>query len=188
MLRSQNLTNPKNPAKYNPMINSQGKADISTVKTPLADGGNPFKDSVVQDVVYHGTEWDFYDDFIPDVIGLIHFGTKKAAFDRNPLVVKQAYISLKNPLRVEDAGDHWDGHHLIMAAIEQGYDVKIRPFGTELGPALAGLYQHDQAMEEIKRLGIDGIVYENIKEDAGNDSYAVFDPKQIKVLSNLPVE
>jgi hypothetical protein len=113
MPRSQNLTNPKNLAKYNPMINIQGKADISTVNAPLADGGNPFKDSVVQDVVYHGTEWDFYDEFKPDVIGLIHFGTKKAAFDRNPLVVKRAYISLKNPLRVEDAGDHWDGHHLI---------------------------------------------------------------------------
>lgn len=41
-------------------------------------------------------------------------------------------------------------------------------------------YSPDKAMALLKSKGYDGIVYNNSVEDAGNDSYIIFDPNQVK--------
>jgi GNAT superfamily N-acetyltransferase len=42
------------------------------------------------------------------------------------------------------------------------------------------MYDKDKAVELLKEKGYDGIVYKNAVEDAGSESYIVFDPEQVK--------
>lgn len=38
----------------------------------------------------------------------------------------------------------------------------------------------------MMKYGVDGLVYENKVEDKGQDSYIIFDPKQVRQISNTP--
>ena len=58
----------KEPDTIEPVTSPGGKADIPTAKIPRAGGGNPFKNSVVQEPVYHATARTF-DRFDPNMAG-----------------------------------------------------------------------------------------------------------------------
>lgn len=47
-------------------------------------------------------------------------------------------------------------------------------------------YSPMRAMQLLQSKGYDGIVYNNVVEDPGNDSYIVFDPAQVKRVADVP--
>lgn len=156
----------------------------------LDETGNPL-------VVYHGTNGDF-DKFDPKLsrdIG-IHFGTAEQAntFGNN---VMPSYLQLKNPLQVEDRFSRENG---LSAFLEDAYyDLDMTPAEADkfrkLAKASESKWSDSRDIDNTqtkefkafwsgiqkvaKRSGYDGIQYKNAVEGVGN-SYAVFDPTQIK--------
>ena len=102
-------------------------------------------------VVYHGTHITDVEIFHPNS----HFGTLNAAHERLSHRIKNAdknvipaFLSVRNPKRVEDVGSDPDSWEAVV--------------------------------EDAKTEGYDGLVYENVWEDAGSDSWVAFEPTQIK--------
>jgi len=118
------------------------------------------------------------------------------------------YLSIKNPLRLPDLAAINDRGETIADLDEydrnleygdEGYDddesMRRYPVGWEGEEAIAttllemGEIDTDEfedhrsntkALKLLAEKGYDGIVYKNVVEDAGNDSWIVFHPSQIK--------
>lgn len=164
---------------------------------------NWFGDSKVVDaegkplVVYHGTYANF-DQFDPKLsrdIG-IHFGTIGQAqkFGDRLLPV---YLTIKNPIRVEDNFSRENGLGAFLEDIYYEIDATSKETDKlrELAAAVERKWSDDRdadntsikefkqfwklALKILTRSGYDGIVYRNRVEGDG-DSYVVFDPSQIK--------
>ena len=145
-------------------------------------------------VVYHGTyapeNFSTFQRARGD-IG-IHIGTQRAANRRLEMFwdhvenlldlgyhpaprVMPVYASIQNPIRLEDDAE-WGGD-IVISQLE--YYGMISP--EELAWFRANRRDPDSAaVALLRRRGHDGIVYRNYTEDDGSDSYAVFDPSQIK--------
>lgn len=115
--------------------------------------------------------------------------------------VLPVYLSVKNPLRMVDLASINDNGEVI-ADLEEEYDeeneeerFKRYPRGWEGEEAVPmTLYEmgimdiddfeehrsNKKAYEFLKQKGYDGIVYKNVIEDAGEDSWIVFNSNQIK--------
>jgi hypothetical protein len=132
-------------------------------------------------IVYHGTTCNI-DTFHP----FTHFGTLKAAEERiekshkrNGTVIP-VLMTMHNPLRVRDNG--------LVDAIEllyQVYDadgiaedtfVAIDSHAAEYGTDDKFFQLFATALEQA---GYDGIVYQNIEEDTGQDSYIILRSEQV---------
>jgi GNAT superfamily N-acetyltransferase len=113
--------------------------------------------------------------------------------------VVPVYLRVENPLRMPDLAsiDSLTGEPLPENWDDAGPDDEIAyPRGWESDEAVGttllemGIIDIDEfedkgrdnagAFELLKEKGYDGIVYSNIIEDPGNDSYIVFDPTQVK--------
>lgn len=155
-----------------------------------------FGDSKVVDaegaplVLYHGTDQDFT-EFRHGDVGF-HFGPPEAANNRldnekrsdgllmlEPRVMP-VYLSIKNPLRLKDAGDWGNPDQVanvvsdaIMEDVIDGdaYDAAVDAKDADSGPRVFARI--------FERMGYDGIVYDNVAE-GGGDSYIAFRPEQIK--------
>lgn len=138
----------------------------------------------------HDNLWNFYNDELkrPD----------RAAGSN----IMPVYLSVKNPLRLPDLAsiNYLDGEPLPDRDdedFEEDEDDDNRPLprGWEGEEAIAmTLYErgimdieefeehrsNDEALKFLAEQGYDGIVYENVVEDPGNDSWIVFNPNQIK--------
>lgn len=119
--------------------------------------------------VYHGTNADFSDfsgAYAGSQLGF-HFGSQEQAGNIGDVSnIRPAYLSIKNPIRLEDTGA-WQGRAVV--------EMVNRLAGTELNPS-AGSRAIRAALEAK---GYDGVVYENRFEGEG-DSYIAFSPAQIK--------
>jgi len=129
--------------------------------------------------VYHGTHHDFT-SFHPGS----HFGTVKAANQRvrqhglnhTPVSGRQimpVYLRITNPLRVTDSIAS-DEAALLNAIVRGEYPDIDRNVARREG-----------AYKAAQDAGYDGLVYENNVEHAGQDSWVVFNPNQVKsAISN----
>ncbi len=88
------------------------------------------------------------------------------------------YLSIKNPLRMNDAGDFSDPSQVLRAIQEAGIpykDYKAIKEVVDEGKDISWV------KDKIEELGYDGVIYQNQAEGPG-DSYIAFNPKQIKSI------
>jgi|GEM_PF-1691815 len=180
---------------------------------PLSPLDNPafrrwFVDSAVRDrrgdplVVWHGTPkpTDFYVFDFDYAIDLgMHFGSEEAAKEiaskRGSL--RPFYLSIKNPLRLEDPGD-WitlEGARSAdpvptqlekLGLIEPDeaetlldYLAKV-PRKWDAGSVAKRVEASRVLRDLIWDLKFDGVVYENLSEDEGSTAWIAFSPYQVK--------
>ncbi len=142
-------------------------------------------------IFYHKTDRSF-DAFSPDYRELgFHFGTlgqaegmARHADNRPGTNVMPVWLSIRNPLRLEDEGSfHAD------AIADQLVRKKIitkelaRKIKREVDTNWRKRKEYDEKIRGILQgVGYDGIVYRNTQEDAssGDDSWIAFEPTQIK--------
>lgn len=116
---------------------------------------------------------------------------------RNPHVMA-VYLSIQNPLRLDEVRTgRWGVHDVMMQIMEKG-DVGLIDIPEEMldaffrdeleidGQSWTDVHEDEASQLLIsfleKTLGVDGIVYANTFE-GGGDSYLVWDPKKIKSAS-----
>lgn len=101
------------------------------------------------------------------------------------------FLSIQNPIRTPDIA-MWDSAHTIKDDLAGVFDdisqQAINKF-DEIFEDLESYSGNDkeylkQVVDLFKEFGYDGIVYENIYEGDGDDSYIVFDANQIKSIWN----
>lgn len=176
-----------------------GSGDGGQTDTPAFKAW--FKNSMVVDgqgnpqVMYHSTMEDFAAFQTDSEMGA-HFGTRDQVEDVPGKVVMPVYLSIQNPVRLEDRG-HFYAADAMVDLVKQGI------FQLD-----EGTWTSNQRLQfELKARGYDGIVYLNRREgygrkadtwadaelhkdwsDAqwkqahpeGRDSWVVFDPEQVK--------
>ncbi len=147
-------------------------------------------------VMYHGTEavFDTFYEFS-------HFGTARAANERivntrlqnNPHIIP-VYLRITRPIRVVDNGlsDNLDllyQLHSVGGVSEKDFE-KIDAYAEENG---MDDEFHNMLVDAVERQGYDGIVYKNIEEDKGQDSFIPLRPTQVRSAftvneaANLPL-
>jgi len=133
-------------------------------------------------IAYHATtnEYDFKDMKMP-----AHFGTYQASLDaigQHGKVLK-AYIDVKNPIRLEDDSIKDWGTSTVRGSLLYEYNIpeeEILKFEEEFGEEV-GL------VKLLQSRGYDSVVYMNEYEDAGNDSYIVFENSQVTPIKVITV-
>ena len=162
--------------------------------------------------MYHGTYSDF-DSFRPyQHFGTAAAANQRAdnleGFDRvvgreqRPYSVMPVYLSIQNPIRMPDMASldsntgkplseldddekdsenfsgprDWDGEEAIATTLYEMGEMNIDEFEEHRS--------NKDALQFLKDKGYDGIVYENYVEDAGHDSWVIFDPSQVKSKFN----
>ena len=144
--------------------------------------------------LYHWTP----NNFVKFAIGEIgfHFGTYKAALDRRKSkdiskrgfdIVKEMYLNIKKPLFLTDPSSPWDA---TTTATQLWNKLLISDEELEaifhLHGAVDGEYMDDANVELrkiLKRLGYDGIIYQNAVEDKGTLSVIALYPEQIYTVA-----
>ncbi len=110
-----------------------------------------------------------------------HFGSASQASGRTSNKgasgesrVIEAYLSIKNPLRVTDPG-YFGGEDKDFVNQLRGLGIPVRDFPT-----------HAELITAIEGKGFDGLVYENTSPGEGaGDSHVAFRPEQIKIATSL---
>lgn len=119
--------------------------------------------------VYHGTTKRFtvFSNQGSNQLGF-HFGNKKQAKNirENLRKLFSLYISIKNPIELEDMGS-WYGKDVV--------DMVNRLVGLNIHSSASSSY----IQRKIREKGYDGVTYDNKFESEGV-SYIVFKPTQIK--------
>ena len=174
------------------------------------DQVNFFKNSKVRDekgnllVVYHGTtvKFDTFNlDDSWDYFGF-HFGTLKAANDRNSGVTMKCYLNITNMLELPDLG-YWDAYGFTRYFILENPKLGEEILGEEVFGYLRQDWEEwgytgtddDLTTEWNSDYGVvirdalynskyDGVKYENRAEDIGSTSFMCFYPNQIKAITN----
>lgn len=170
---------------------------VSPVALESAEFKRWFQDSKVVDsagrplVLYHGTDADFT-CFETGDVGF-HFGTLSAAHNRLDHTrddrsrgaqerltgaehLMPVYLSIKNPLRMPDAGD-WDNPDIVANYVS---DLIIEDDEFERAYiAAADAIGGDDFRAIFEHMGYDGIVYANVAE-GGGDSFIAFRAGQVK--------
>lgn len=132
----------------------------------------------------------------------IHFGDKEAVEVRkggitNPVIIA-ANLRMDNPVRLIDPDTHtfgsWNAHTLAFGLTQAGLSTETHEirdefldFLDERGEYNTSYYGNplwnEFAINYLRHLGYDGVVYKNVTE--GNaDSYIAFDTNQIDILPN----
>lgn len=128
-------------------------------------------------VVYHGTTHDFtkFDQSKGD-LGW-HFGSKSQAKKLikhkglKKSFVMPVYLSIKNPIEMEDIGN-WDDR--VHVAVQMGNKKSLRRIFKD-----TGLLEFEEIRTMLEDAGYDGIEYQNLYEGDGA-SWIPFRPNQIK--------
>jgi hypothetical protein len=122
-------------------------------------------------VVYHGTTSP---DKVPIYSGQ-HFGTEMSAKNRLSMVggskIHAFYLSIKNPLYLKDS-EAVDEASLLNAII------RGKVPGADIGVA-----RKEGSYKAAMDAGYDGIIYKNLVEDAGKESFVIFSPEQARVVA-----
>ena len=160
-----------------------------------------FGDSKVVDangepmVVFHGTTKDF-----KSFRSFSHFGTKGAAneilepsmdprhSDKFAPRMLPVYLSIKNPVRIEDSASPHTVEDLTIRLENAGLLSLDDDGASSIDRILEPSDEFERAArltEEMKKIGVDGFVYKNLVEDAGTDSYIIADPSQVKSVHNV---
>lgn len=144
-----------------------GKLDgaMTQSQTETSEFKRWFGDSKVADsegsplVVYHSTSSrDNFTVFKTDRELGAHFGTIDQAHERGGYTVIPAYLSIKNPLRLEDRGDFHAGNVLL----------QLRRLGMISRQQAAGMSSDVREIQRvIEAAGYDGVVYLNRREIPG---------------------
>lgn len=126
-----------------------------------------------------------------EVLG-IHFGTKEASLKRledlknemfyegNPRII-EANIFIKKYLNVKD-NEAQNPHGIASALNKQGIsNIKITQPEYGLNFDKQNSINQSKILDELKRLGYDGLKYNNDVE--GGVSYVVFDSSQVKIIN-----
>lgn len=159
-------------------------------------------------VVWHGGTFAV-NDFIAN--GAMHFGTKVAALQRvldqnwgygNWEVIRNADGTWGWKYTDPDAGEYEDEDYshqsdksfstpteALEDAASSMFEYVVSPYylnirNMERTNDMQDDYGWDDAIDEAKKSGVDGIVYKNDYEDEGEDSYIAFFPEQIKAAEN----
>ena len=148
-------------------------------------------------VVYHGTKGDF-SVFNKGDIGY-HFGTRQQAekiLDRKKNIegvakIIPVYLKTYNSVRLPDIG--FDGPRAIISELKAAGVISLenaKNINAEVSIAYIDLgtkeAMQDALKQELQKLGIDGIIYQNLgephrdKNGALHDSYIVFNSSQVK--------
>ena len=138
-------------------------------------------------VVYHGTRTSPVK--FKKIMGMFgHFGTIAAANDKlewdahrpGEHAVMPVYLSLQNPVRMEDV--HFDEYGTMAEdLVESGaLSKKDLPLAWEKRYGNLDTKYITQLIDVLKSKGYDGIVYENRVESPGEDSWIPFAATQIK--------
>lgn len=168
-----------------------------------------FRNSKVRDsrgrllVVYHGTSADFdtfSSDYSWDNFGF-HFGTLKAAQERDSTRIKKVYLNITKPLVMKEDLQYWDAVGFMKYFLENEGLVKDFPVLRDDWETLKHYWVEydmydspdeswwdsefgDIFREALYKSKYDGVVYTNWGEDAGSTSYMAFYPNQIKSITN----
>ncbi len=111
-----------------------------------------------------------------------HFGTRNAAekilsdhkSEGTPATIKSFQITIRKPIRITDKGT-WFADDIAKEI--QGKGILTKEEVSRIGD------DRQQLVIALKSKGYDGFIYENAVEDAGKDSYIVFEPRQIRSSS-----
>jgi hypothetical protein len=187
------LTKGEESATQYSMTKDKGTADIPAKDKPQAEAGNPFKDSVVQERVTHGTDTEF-DTFNFDSLGSntmgnatddafialsqvgawFNDGAIKKAKNSPYTKYKEAYLDLKNPVKyssideiAEEIRPYIKDHIVDDGYGGEGIDWK----------SVIKEWRDDTFYDDV-----DGIIVKDT--EFGGTSYVVFSPDQIKLLPN----
>ncbi len=204
-----NVFNPNQPRDAYGRWSELGGGSLSR-ETHTPEFKRWFGDSKVVDaggkpkVMYHGTQRDV-SSFSP----FSHFGTLEAANDRVDTLdffysgigrpdrgegtnIIPVYLKVENPLRLPDLAGidndtfepfkgrrrkdqyplGWEGEEAISTMLLKHRIIDIDEFEEHRS--------NHEALQLLSKKGYDGIVYTNIVEDPGRDSWIVFHPTQIK--------
>lgn len=174
------LTKAEYDANIKPMTSKKGPGKIPTKKDLVSpEGGNPFKDSIAQNVFYHGGAKGI-ESFDPNKIeigGAFYFTPLKSdaieyAKRRKNGQVYAVYLDIKNPIIM----DSKEGQAVFDKIQDRVDDLMLS--GKNIKGAFAKF---------AKRAGYDGLTTSGDKKVAGfSKEIAVFSPDQIKILSNQP--
>lgn len=157
-----------------------------------------FKDSKVVDrdgapqIWYHATLASF-DEFAVGDVGF-HFGSIEQAAQRMGKILEfqeyecgqreggeniiPVYLSIQNPLFMDDVGD-WDNPEIVSAFVTDMI-AQSQTFAAAYDLAISELSPEPTFTEIFEKMGYDGIVYENIAEGRGHDSWIAFRADQVK--------
>ena len=148
-------------------------------------------------IVYHGTKGDF-SVFDKGDIGY-HFGTRQQAekiLDRKKHIegvdkIMPVYLKTYNSVRLPDIG--FDGPRAIISELKAAGVISpenAKTLSEEVSIAYIDIgtkeAMQDALKQELQKLGIDGIIYQNLgephrdKNGALHDSYIVFNSNQVK--------
>jgi 8-oxo-dGTP pyrophosphatase MutT (NUDIX family)/cation transport regulator ChaC len=92
--------------------------------------------------------------------------------------IYEVYLRIENPLIIDAEGSGW--HSIPWEELDENLDLQIVPMSTNEIAAMA------------KNMGHDGVIFKNLKDsgpstydyNTAGDVYAVFEPTQIKSVSN----
>lgn len=87
--------------------------------------------------------------------------------------IKRVNLIVKNPIRMEDLGV-WCPYEIAESA---GLSEEF--MSSNMDGMVLNEDRYSAVREELKRQGYDAIVYKNVAEDKGSESYIVFDHNQI---------
>jgi len=156
-----------------------------------------FGDSKVVDengkplVVYHSTtSVKDFDAFKR----LSHFGTREQALKRiddirediDPNVAPErvfpVYISMKNPIRIDDSGKQHEVEDYVTELENLGILTKFE--ADDILQQEREPIRKATLIRYAKEAGYDGFVYNNVFESDGGDSYVIFNSSQVKSIFN----
>lgn len=170
------------------VTSKKGKGDISTESNPdMPDGGNPFKNSQVQESVYHGSPTEGIQTFRGETTGdAIFFTESKEYASHYGQQEYEAYINLENPIWMGDVDANWS------YTPNQWIDFFKGEFGVEL--PVDGIEDFDseiefwrilkesdngqQFIDNAREAGYDGWTI----EEEGHMTHVVFSSEQIKMI------
>ena len=131
-------------------------------------------------IAYHGTNTKFTKfDKSKRELGF-HFGsTKEQALDRGKYLIK-AKLILTNPYDIVSDLGQWDDMEMLKEYLGEANEG---PFTNE---EFDKFKNSDDVRSGLKKLGYDGLVYDNSFEGQKNaPSYIVFEPEQIHIIEWL---
>jgi hypothetical protein len=196
MFRKKSLFDKRESGKNEPVTSKKGPGEKPTEATPKPDGGNPFKESMVQEPVYHGSNEELpITDFKTKRVGY-YFSPNSEVSDQYGYVHEYYLNSPKHiDLRSEDGlriideiEKDIDPEKIIDS---QGDKVPLREivqYGDWSAAGGSGGLQ-DSVLKEIRSRGYTGVTMNDFHGGGENEvAIVVFDKKNIKPVKEISIE
>ena len=181
-------------------IKLSGKDTVGgTVSTEILER---FKNTICKDEkgnlisLYHWTN-EIFESFKKGEFGF-HFGTLRAAYDRylqtkgykqdiSDGIYKEVILNITNPIELSEGVGDWNAHWVALQLLEIGI-ISEQQYNdlSKLSGFNKNTYDNPAAKavrEILAQNGYDGIIYENLSEDAGSYSFIALYPEQIITIA-----